>query len=175
MADFKFPKNKLGAGQPLEELKTKLLSYVTPKISQPNGDIVYHVDEIDLVYDVFTHENVLLLINNGGEITNYTMYAECPDTIYAAEVPEGLPHRTIKVINSGAPVLPTPVKKFNQWCDHGLFQTFKSDFSKLYVTTTPHGTPLSGSELKLMVEGFGVQLISIKEYNARKANGEIVD
>jgi len=175
MAKFTFPKTKIGAGQPLNDLVNQLVLFANPTVTQNNGDIVYTVNQPDLVYDLFTHDNVMLLVNNGGQIEDYTMYAECPDTIYTTEVPEGLPHRTMKAISGGSLVTPTPVKVFSQWCNYNLIQTFKSDYTKLYVTTTPHGTALKGSELKLMVDGFGINLLSIKDYNAKKANSEIID
>jgi hypothetical protein len=175
MAKIIFPKTQIGTGGILRDLSFDIVQYANPTVSQNNGDVVYEIPDPSLLYDLMSHDNLMLLVNNGGEIENYTMYAECSDTIYNTEVPEGLPHRTMKVISSGALVSPTPVKKFSQWCNYNLIQTFKSDHTKLYVTTSPHGAPLKGSELKIMVDGFGVKLLSIKEYNTKKAAGEIID
>jgi hypothetical protein len=173
MAKFTFPKEQIKADGILRDLSIDLIQLANPVITQNNGHVIYEVLQPDLVYDLFTHENVILLMENGGEIEDYIMYAECQPNIYNQEVPDGLSYRTIKITDGTTRT--TTIKNFSQWASYKLTQTFRNDNSLLYVTTTPLDVAATGTELKLMVDGFGVKLLTIKEYNLLKESGDIIE
>ena len=164
------PKDKIKTGGSLNSIANdiQLVANINGKISE-NGWSVFEVDNQELLEDVLTHDNIMTIIAEGGEITGYIMYAAMPyelnsEIIYNCEVPEGLQFRTIK-ITDGTQVI-TAVKKLGQWCNASLQQTFSTDYQTIYVNTNPLGDWLKGSELKLFVDGFNAELLTVAEYKA---------
>jgi len=164
------PKAKIVTGGALNAIANdiSLVATINDKESS-NGDVVYVVNNQELLEDVLTHDNIITIVIEGGEVEGYIMYAAVPyviDTtsVYELEVPEGLQYRDIK-ITDGSQIL-TMVKKLGQWCDAKLTQTFSTDFQTIYVNTNPLGDWLKGSEMKIFVDGFNAQLLTRKQYQA---------
>jgi hypothetical protein len=133
-----------------------------------NGNTVYIANNQELFETILIESNIILIVDNGGDLENYIMYAELPYqidsvSIYECEVPEGLQKRTMQVTD-GTQILEV-VKKLGQWCNANLTQTFSPDFTKIYVNTNPLGDWLTGQEMKIFVDGFNAKLLTRQEYN----------
>jgi len=168
MIQIKLPVDKILNGGPLAQIVADLMTLADFQKTQSNGHRIYSIKDQNLVEPVLTETNVLKIVEEGGEILDYVMYAEVPFqkagiSIYEVPVPEGLPYREMKVTTGDAIV--EAVKNLGQWCDARAKQTFSIDFKKIYLMTNPLGDLLPASELKMFVEGLGAKLLTRTEYN----------
>lgn len=161
------PVEKISGGQPLNQIALDLNLFADVSKSSDNGHVVYSTNNQELFENVLNHSNVMLIVQEGGNITNYLMYAALPfaingESIYNIKVPEGLQKRTIK-ITDGSQIIEA-VKNLGQWCNADLTQTFSEDFQTIYVETRPLSAWLTGVEMKIFVDGYKAQLLTVKEY-----------
>lgn len=175
MVKITLPRAKALTGGALHTIASDIQLAGNVKKLSSNGDIIFTSDSQEELETILTHSNVITIITEGGEIEGYIMYGECNDTIYTQDVPVGLPNRDMPVLDSTAGTTDSVVKKFSQWPDHHLKQTFQSDYSKLYVLSNPLVEYLTGTQLKICVDGFGIALKTRKEYQTMVDAGQIID
>lgn len=160
---------------PTDKIATDLLDIASQLNALANnvdtdgqGNTLYFANNQELFESVLIESNIIAIVDNGGDIVNYIMYAELPYqiegvSIYECEVPEGLQKRTMK-ITDGTQIIEI-VKKLGQWANADLTQEFSDDFTKIYVNTNPLGDWLTGKEMKIFIDGFNAKLLTRQEYN----------
>lgn len=163
------PQAKIKVGGTLNEIASNLTLYGQVEKTIQGDFIVYSTISQELFENVLNHVAIMLIIAQGGEIEGYLMYAQLPFaiggvSIYEKEVPEGLQKRTMKVTD-GTQIIEA-VKKLGQWVNADLQQSFSEDFKIIYVETRPLAALLKGSELKIIVDGFEANLLTVKEFRA---------
>ncbi len=159
MAKITLPKSKIL--NELKEIASNIQLFAAPNPTSNNGDVVYNVNS-ELVEDVLKHDDIIKIVTEGGNVENYLMYAACPFDIYTKEVPTELPESTMKATTGTGIVITN--KQFAQWANGNIKQTFSEDFKTIYVTTTPLGNILDGKQLKLVVDGLMIRLLTLSEY-----------
>jgi len=187
MIEIKLPKTQVLVGGPLNEIANYLNMFGNIADRTPaNGDLVYKIKDQSEFEDILTHENIMKIAEYGGDVKGYLMYAAMPfelelDSVNNAgvmtpisqvEVPVGLELRSIKV-STGIKTIEV-VKNLAQWASSYLAQKFSQDFKTVYVQTIPLGKHLSAKELKIFVDAFAAVLITVKEFDKKVLNGEIV-
>lgn len=164
MTQIILPRNETNAGNPLYDLANELSR------SSDDGKGISRVQNGHLIFEghfmhYLTHDKIMIIANNGGEIQNNLMYGRLPVSVLDQEIPEGLPNRTMKIPGGS-----TIVKKFNQWADSHIKLMYDNKYEFFYVSSDPiQQKPLLATQLKVMVDTFGAQLLSMPEYEAIKS------
>lgn len=163
------PKNKVLDGQPLYSIANSLNILDGAMKELDENNVYFQIADQSNVEILLTQDNVINIVNNGGEIEGYIMWAKMPYqldgvSIYEVEVPEGLRNRTMYITTGDAAVKIT--KKLAQWCDTIAKQYFSDDYQHIYMLSNPQGYILNASELKIFVDVIGASLITREEYNS---------
>ena len=167
MITIKLPLNKVLKDGALKSIATEL-NILCQVDKQTNGDyIILSINNQESIESVLTHDNIILIVANGGEIEGYTVYAGIPaivngESIYTQEVPEGLQHRQLKICTGSSVNITTKV--LGQWVNSNIKQKFSPDYSTIYLSSNPLGDLLKASELKIFVDTFGAQLYTLSQY-----------
>lgn len=168
MTNIKLPLSEITSGGNLFVIASNLANVAESKLV--DDTYVYYASKNQQTFEsIINHQAILDIVEFGGEIINYIMYAELPFqvdgvSIYNCDVPEGLQKRTMKVTD-GSQIVEGVVKKVSQWVNADLQQTFSSDFTKIYVLTNPLNGWLTGSEMVVFVQAFNTRLLTRSEYN----------
>lgn len=160
MTRIALPKRLTKAGQPLYDIANELSR------GSDDGNVKSYIEAANLIFEGnFTNyldqAVIMAIIGNEGSIVGNFMYLKIPVANFKTNLPQGISTRQRKEATG------MKTMNFSEWIDSHIILMFSPDQLQMYLTSDPVAKiPLTGAELKVLVDSFGAQLLTIQEYQA---------
>lgn len=140
--------------------------------SSDDGNVRSYIEGGNIVFEgnysnYLDQETIMQIVNNQGAIEGNYMYLKIPVANFKVNLPEGIVNQKRKEVTG------MKNNNFSEWIDSHIHLMFSTDGLVMYLSSDPIGkVPLSGADLKRLVDSFQTVLLTKVEYDLIK--GQLV-